>query len=125
MGKRLWDLAKSRFEIATILLGHRHIVTAAHTRPGAGCAGAGGARSPSRRVPRPRTVCVSLGLADYLSQGALPASNLLTVAAGKFQHQCSTHRQTGTEKMTTRGRMRIRRCLWGDFTTAQRARVVR
>ena len=26
MGKRLWDLAKSRFEIATILLGHRHIV---------------------------------------------------------------------------------------------------
>ena len=28
MGKRLWDLAKSRFEIATILLGHRHIVTA-------------------------------------------------------------------------------------------------
>ena len=28
MGKRLWDLAKSRFEIATILLGHRYIVTA-------------------------------------------------------------------------------------------------
>ena len=27
MGKRLWDLAKSRFEIATILLGHRYIVT--------------------------------------------------------------------------------------------------
>ncbi len=27
MGKRLWDLAKSRFEIATILLGHRHIVS--------------------------------------------------------------------------------------------------
>ena len=27
MGKRLWDLAKSRFEIATILLGH--YVTAA------------------------------------------------------------------------------------------------
>ena len=26
MGKRLWDLAKSRFEIATILLGHRYIV---------------------------------------------------------------------------------------------------
>ena len=28
MGKRLWDLAKSRFEIATILLGHRYIVDA-------------------------------------------------------------------------------------------------
>ena len=27
MGKRLWDLAKSRFEIATILLGHRYIVS--------------------------------------------------------------------------------------------------
>ena len=26
MGKRLWDLAKSRFEIATILLGHRYKV---------------------------------------------------------------------------------------------------
>ncbi len=26
MGKRLWDLAKSRIEIGTILLGHRHIV---------------------------------------------------------------------------------------------------
>ena len=26
MGKRLWDLAKSRFEIATILLGHLYIV---------------------------------------------------------------------------------------------------
>ena len=24
MGKRLWDLAKSRIEIATILPGHRH-----------------------------------------------------------------------------------------------------
>ena len=24
MGKRLWDLAKSRIEIATILLAHRH-----------------------------------------------------------------------------------------------------
>ena len=27
MGKRLWDLAKSRIEIATILPGHRHKVT--------------------------------------------------------------------------------------------------
>ena len=26
MGKRLWDLAKSRIEIATILPGHRHKV---------------------------------------------------------------------------------------------------
>ena len=32
MGKRLWDLDKSRIEIATILLAHRHKV---HTgRPG-------------------------------------------------------------------------------------------
>ena len=34
MGKRLWDLAKSRFEIATILLGHRHIVHNASTLHG-------------------------------------------------------------------------------------------
>ena len=27
MGKRLWDLAKSRIEIGTILPGHRHKVT--------------------------------------------------------------------------------------------------
>ena len=27
MRKRLWDLAKSRIEIATILPGHRHKVT--------------------------------------------------------------------------------------------------
>ena len=26
MGKRLWDLAKSRFEIGTFLLAHRHKV---------------------------------------------------------------------------------------------------
>ena len=26
MGKRLWDLAKSRIEIGTILLAHRHKV---------------------------------------------------------------------------------------------------
>ena len=26
MGKRLWDLDKSRIEIGTILLGHRHKV---------------------------------------------------------------------------------------------------
>ena len=28
MGKRLWDLAKSRFEIGTFLLAHRHKVWA-------------------------------------------------------------------------------------------------
>ena len=29
MGKRLWDLAKSRFEIGTFLLAHRHKVDSA------------------------------------------------------------------------------------------------
>ena len=33
MGKRLWDLAKSRIEIGTILLGHRHIVIRGPTGP--------------------------------------------------------------------------------------------
>ena len=32
MGKQLWDLAKSRFEIATILLGHRYIVSPSPAR---------------------------------------------------------------------------------------------
>lgn len=37
MGKRLWDLAKSRIEIGTILPGHRHKVDAwSQTRPRAG-----------------------------------------------------------------------------------------
>ena len=31
MGKRLWDLAKSRIEIGTILPGHRHKVFLVHT----------------------------------------------------------------------------------------------
>ena len=52
MRKRLWDLAKSRIEIATILPGHRHKVT----QVGCVCApvprgkGAGGRRSESSHV---------------------------------------------------------------------------
>ena len=37
MGKRLWDLAKSRIEIATILIAHRHKVSHSHISHLTGC----------------------------------------------------------------------------------------
>ena len=50
MGKRLWDLAKSRIEITTILPGHRHKVAAL------AAAALAGERYGRRRPLRPRLV---------------------------------------------------------------------
>ena len=64
MGKRLWDLAKSRFEIATILLGHRYIVYESYTR-GRTC-------PPSTAESRSFYLCSARALGHWAS-GRRPA----------------------------------------------------